>query len=238
MFQNRTNWLFTIAVCFFSSALFGQDLEKDMAEIADKMKASTSVSIDVDIKMYSNKGGSLIYKGNASLSKSQESMKSVLGEMEFINTPKYEVRVDHEERAVLIFKKEKPSESNMPKSEQVDFDVEALRKLIENEESTSNKPEVKLISTTGEIKKYSIKGSPGISELIVELNSVKKKIVTVRLEYGDGNSKGQYVVLSYNLFVYDTDVSSDFNLANYFTEKDNNYVLSSKLKGYHLYTEL
>ncbi|MCJ8289340.1 MAG: hypothetical protein HRT58_22020 [Crocinitomicaceae bacterium] len=209
-----------------------------MAEIAEAMKTASSISIGVDIKMYSKKGGGLIYKSNASLIKSEESTKSVLAEMEFVNTPLYEVRVDHEERAVLIFKKEKPSDTNLPETEQVEFDVEALKKLIESEESTTKKPTIKLVSSVGGIKKYSIKGSPGISELILELDLTNKKIKSVLIEYGDASSKGQYVVLRYSTFTYNTDVTSVFNLTNYFTEKDNNYVLSPKLKGYHIYTEL
>lgn len=238
MFLNRVKLFFVTGFCLISILSFGQDLEKDMAEIAEAMKTASSISIGVDIKMYSKKGGGLIYKSNASLIKSEESTKSVLAEMEFVNTPLYEVRVDHEERAVLIFKKEKPSDTNLPETEQVEFDVEALKKLIESEESTTKKPTIKLVSSVGGIKKYSIKGSPGISELILELDLTNKKIKSVLIEYGDASSKGQYVVLRYSTFTYNTDVTSVFNLTNYFTEKDNNYVLSPKLKGYHIYTEL
>lgn len=238
MFQNKLRSILAASLCFISASVIGQNLEKDMTEIAEAMKTASSLSVGVDIQMYSKKGGSLIYRGNASLAKSKESTKSVLAEMEFVNTPSYELRVDHEEKAVLIFKKETPSDSNLPKSEKVDFDVDALRKLMEGEES-SKKPTIKLISSSGGIKKYSIKGSSGISEMIVDLDITNKKIKSVIIEYqNDGGSNGQYLVLNYSKFDYNTDVSSAFDLTNYFTEKDNNYVLSQKLKGYHIYTEL
>lgn len=239
MFRNS---MYTVALgaffSLFSLSVLGQDLEKDMAEIGKKMEEASSISIAVDVKVFSKKGGNTVYSGNAALIKSGTNVKSVLGEMEFVNTPSYEVRVDHEEKGVLIFKKESATDSKVPKSEKVDFDVEALKKLIESEEGSQKKPTIKLVSSAGGLKKYSITGTPGVLEVVMELDMNAKKITTVRFEYGDANSKGQYVVLSYTKFAYDTDVSSAFVLTNYFTETGNTYTLSSKLKGYHIYTDL
>lgn len=239
MFRKTKRYrIFIGFILFVPLSSFSQDLEKDMAEIGDKMESATSVSMEVDVKVYSSKGGTIVYSSGASLIKSENSTKSVLGEMEFINTPEYEVRVDHEDKAILIFKKLAPSDSKVPKTEQVEFDMEVLKKLIESEEGSQKKPIIKLLSSSGGIKKYSISGTPGIVETVLELDLTNKKIRSVRMEYGSDNSKGQFVVLNYSKFVYDADVSTSFNLANYFTESDKTYILSNKLKGYHIYTEL
>lgn len=220
-----------------STVSFAQDFEKDMTEIGERMENSSTVSISVDVKMYSKKGGRIIYAGSAGMIKSNESTKSVLGEMEFISTPEYELRVDHEEKELLIFKKKAPSDTKIEEREQVEFDVEALKKLIESDQAGQKKPVVKLISRAAGIRTYSISGSVGIVEVILELDMNAKKINSVKYEYGDASSKGQYVILIYTKFLFDSDVSSDFDLTNYFTETDSKYVLASKLNGYYIYTE-
>lgn len=237
MFQNSIK-LILIAFCFLFSPIFGQDLEKDLTEIGKIMEAASSVSISVDVRMYSSKGGSSRYSGNAKMIRSGESIKSVLGEMEYINTPTFEVRVDHEEKEVLIFKKARvDSNSTSPKHEEVEFDIEALKKLMESE-GDQIKPTVKLVSSSAGIKKYSITGVQGVKESVIELDMNTKKLVSVRYEYGSGSEKGQYVVLNYTKFKYNSDVSSVFNLSKYFTENEGLFVLAPSFKGYNMFTEI
>lgn len=239
MFQSKkikTRYILGI-FCLFSLPTLAQDLEKDLTEIGQKMEASTSVSIVVDVKMYARKGGSIVYTGNAKMIKSNESTKSVLGEMEYINTPTFEVRVDHEEKGVLIHRKEVADPSaKATKWEDVEFDIEALKKIMESQ-GKSSKPTIKLVSSSNGTKKYSITGTEGISESVIELDMNTKKLVSVRYEYGTGSDNGQYVVLNYSKFTYNSDVSSAFDLSKYFTENESTFVLAPDLKGYYIYTE-
>ena len=222
-----------VTIAFFVGTLCSaQDLQKDFATIGEKMESASSISIAVDVKMYSSKGGSLGYSSKASSMKMGEYSKSVLGELEFINTPKFELKLDHEERAILIYKRDTTSTSFRELSLE-DFDVKKLQKFFEKNQSQPT-TEVKLVSAASGVKTYSITGAKGIKEMRVVLNMTSKKISKITYEY-DGS--GQYVVLTYSGFDYDKDLSSHFNLDSYFKEVGGKYVLTDKLKNYHLYTE-
>lgn len=169
-------------VCIASSFAFGQDLKQDMAEIGEKMENASTVAITVDVKMYNKKGGSTIYAGKAGIVKSEESTKSTLGEMEFISTPEFELRVDHEERELLIFKKQAPSDTKIQEGETMELDVEALKKLIESDQESQKKPKITLKSNVSGVKTYSITEIEGMAEVILVIDMNSKKVKTVKFE--------------------------------------------------------
>jgi len=232
MFQKNS---ITLITSFFL-AFFGlsQDLEKDFEQIVQKMDSARSIMIDVSVKAYNRKGGQAIYSTKASVIKMEESSKSILGELEILMTPEYDLKIDHEEKAILILKKQDVSKQDLPNFD--DLDMKKLRKYFESDESDV-KPKIKLISNEGGIKKYSITNVPDIFEMQIHLNSKTNKLLKLSYEYGNSNSKGQYVVLNYSKFDYDLDQSKEFDLTNYFTIDGGEYVLNKRLVGYKIFTE-
>lgn len=228
--------LYSIAFVLLSFLSFGQDLKTDFQSIANRMESAKSVMINVDVKMHSRKGGTPIYSSKASVSKMGTSSKNVLGEMEFITTSSYELKLDHEERAVLIFEKTGNSTQESSPKQTVDFDISELQKFLEENESKSS-TKTKLISNANGRRLYSITGVPDISEMTIELDVNTKKIIKITYEYGTSSKKGQYVVLKYEKFQYDLDLTAHFDLTKYFSIENDAYVLNSSLKGYHIYTE-
>ena len=218
----------------FSSLGFSQSLEEDFERIVSKMDSASSVSINVSVRAYSQKGGQVIYSTKASVAKSGDKTMNILGEMEIISTPKYDLKIDHEERAVLILEKDTLTKISMP--ELSDLDIKKLRKYFDKNE-TKIAPKIRLISSANGIKKYAITELPELVEMQIHLNSRTNKLVKITYEYGNASSKGQYVVLTYSKFQYDSNLDSIFDLTNYFTTENNKYVLNDRLKGYKTYTE-
>ena len=221
-----------IAIC---SPLMGvsQNLEQDFDEIVRHMTDAKSVSIEVAVEMYNRKGGKVAYSAKAALDKLGENGRTVLAEMEYIRTEDYILKIDKEEKAMLILKKENlkvPENIEMP-----DIDVEKLKKALIPKSTDAQS--VKLISSQNGRKKYSVRGLKGMKEIVVELDLNKKTIVSVRYEYGSENLAGQYVVLKYEKFAYNTNLANKFDLTSYFKIENNKYVLSPVFKGYKIYTE-
>lgn len=211
-----------------------QDLEKDFDRVVREMDSAHSVRIEVTVKAYNQKGGQAVYSSKASVTKMGESSKSVLGELEILITSSYGVKIDHEEKAILIVKKEGAVIQNQPNLD--DLDLKKLKKYFEDGNSTV-KPSVKLLSNESGVKKYGITNIPDLLEMQIHLNSKTNKLLKVSYEYGSSSSKGQYVVLDYTKFDYNSDQSKEFDLKNYFTIDGENYVLNSRLKGYKIFTE-
>ena len=235
MYLNRINTI--LLFCFLSWTAFGQsDLERiqtDFQQIINKMDSSQSVSINVDAKVYNKVGGTLISATKAKRSEDKNHSKVVLGELEIIETPKYSVRVDHEEHAILVVAKQSPKKGTS--GESVDLDFKELLKLIKSQDSPS-KPVVKMVSNSGGIRKYKITGLSGLKSTEMEVNMNNLTIYRIAFEYGAVNEPGQFVQLIYDI-KYNIDVTTVFSLSNYFTVKNNELVLSPQLKGYKLYTE-
>ncbi len=213
---------------------FGQNLESDLQKISESMESAKSVAINVQVSSYSSKGGSLIYSAEASAMKMDRSMKNVLAEIETISTPYYELKIDHEERAILIL--EKDSTESIQEINLSDFDVRKLKKYFENDQSEYSKT-VKLVSNSNGKKTYSITGIEGMREVLISLDANSNKIIQITYEYGSNSQKGQYTVLDYTKFVYNKDLSASFDLNTYFSEVNGQYVLVDKLKGYQIFTE-
>lgn len=237
LWNNRTYFL----VFSFLLSLYGwsQDLKADMSVITEKMKASETLLLEVEAKMYNTKGGAMIFQSSAEMMKDGTKMKSKLGEMEFLITDDYEIRIDNEEKSMLILDKSKERKSILPQSKsdlkKFEDDIKEIEKLFSENE---NKVSIALLSSSGGIKKYSITGIEGIKEVVINLDLNKKSIKSISYEYGSASEKGQYVVVVYSRFEYDATLGSEFNLSGIFTKNQDNYILQGKYKNYHLFTEL
>jgi len=232
MFQKIS---FITLFILFSFTLIGQDLTKDFEEIISKMETSKSVSIQVNVKMYGSKGGSLIYTSHASVDKMGEDYINVLSEMVFISTNDYSLKIDHEEKAVLIINKKN---IETPKDEEKisEYDVKRLRDfLITNQNKVIYT--ISLLSNSSGIKTYSISGVRGMKEMLITLDMNNKTIKKVCYEYDSRESNSRYIELEYHKFIYDVNLSQKFDLSSYFRIENNKYVLSTALQGYNLYTE-
>jgi hypothetical protein len=232
MYQ-KINLIVIIVLCSFVG--YTQNLNDHLKEIVSKMDSSKSVSLEIDVKMYSKKGSSLVYSSNAAVYKSGVKTKNVLSEMEYVDLGKHTVRIDHEEKAVLIQEKQSISPEQLA-SMRDQIDVKELQKLLKKQSSGSNSI-VKLKSSTAGIRIYSITGVSEMKEVIIELDIDKSSIRKISYEYGDSKEPGQYIVLDYTKFDFDHDLSSEFEMTKYFTIENNIYKLSPALAGYILYTE-
>lgn len=233
MLQNRSSVIFALVCCILVNYTYSQNIHKDIELISEKMETSTSVNLEVDVKVYSKKGGELIYSSKASAFKMGEAQsKTVLADMEFIQTTDFELKIDHDEKAILIFNKK---HTNSSKNESFEFDLNKLKDLFNTNENKS--PSVKLLSNVSNIKKYSITGIPGTKEILITLDVSHLKIISVIYEYGTAKEPGQYILLNYTKFDFNTDLSSHFDLKKYFSIVSGEYVLNAKFKDYHLYTE-
>lgn len=213
---------------------FSQDLEKDLKAIGDKMASSNSVMINVNVAVRTEKGGSAVYKAKASLHKQGEGTKSVLDEMEFLRLEKYDIRVDHEEKMILIYDRKKGASSmNL---ESMDIDVKALKKLLDTDETTKS-PTIKLLSNANNIKKYSVTGVDGFNEVQIVLDMNKLAIMSISYEYEATDLGGQFVQLEYTSFVYDSDLSQELSTTKYFSLNGGAIELTERFKDYTLYTE-
>ena len=217
---------------FISLSSFGQDLKADFTIISQALDSANSVSMKVVAKTYSSNGGKLLSSTNASIDVSGKKNKNVLGELEFINTEKYFIRIDHEEKAILILKLEKTKKKQKTKS--MEIDVEALKKFLEP--STEKKPTIKLVSNYNGAKSYAITGIDGMVEMKIDLNVTTKSISKISYEYG-ASGGSRFVLVEYQKFEYDHIDKNTFDLTRYFTIDNNSYKLSELLKGYKIYTE-
>lgn len=235
MFQ-RISITFIITVCL---GFYGctQSLEQDFESIMRQMETASSVSINVSVKVYAQKGGSVVHSTTASVEKNGKNVKSVLGELEIITTPEYDLKIDHEEKAVLILKRDSVKSETL--TELGELDLKKLKKFFEENATSADdsKPEIKLLSNANGEKKYAISNIQGVVEMQVHLNTNKNKLQKITYEYGNSGSKGQYVVLNYSKFQYNVDQTSTFDLTKYFTVKNGKYVLSAQLEEYKIYTE-
>lgn len=200
------------------------------------MDSARSVAIDVNVTMFSSKNGSKVYATGASIYKMQNSYRNVLGEIETIITPDYDIRIDHEDQAVLILDKAKTDK--LEKEFNFNVDLEKIKEYFDTVKRKDRSLTVELISNINNLKKYSVKGIDGFKSFEVELDMSNKSIRAVKFEYTNESYSGQYVVINYTKFEYNKDLAKYFKLSNYFTVQNNKYILNENFKGYQLYTEL
>lgn len=229
-------WLLLL-VCVSGKVAAQDELSKDLDRIVAHMDSLSSMSIEASVKVYGRKGGSIIYSTNAAVYRNAGGSLTKLGDQEYFIGKNYDVTVDHDEKAVLILKKE-PNKPGKANKQSVDFDAAALKKLLEPGEKESAR-KVKLVSNQNGKKTYSISGVPGMKEVRMVVNMTELSIESVTYEYAEeSENKGQYVSVVYTRFKKDADVSALLQSSNYFSESGGSYVLVPRLKHYKIYTEL
>ena len=232
----KINLLLTIS-WLFASFSFGQDaqveLQAEMERIQQKMDTVNTVSIRVEANVYSKRGGSKVSSVSASRYQRGDEYFTDLAGLSVLETKNFAMRLDHEERSILVLKKEKPKKKL--KTETIDLDISALNKMMETE--SESKMKVSMVSANGNLKKYRVTGMSGIISMEITLNVDTSTIVAVNFEYGTVSSPGQFIELSYEMS-YNQNVDEQLNTTNYFTEENGEFVVSSNLSNYNLYTEL
>lgn len=220
---------------FAVSTASGQDLDADLKLIADAIESAKSVAIEAEVHMYSRKNGPKVYTAGGALYKSGQSVLNTIGGYKSLQTSKYYVQVDEEERIMLVLDRSKTDralEKKMP-----EMDVRELRKLYAEKDSESN-IKITLVSASDGRKKYKISGVSGVVEVEIELDITKKALVMVSYSYDNELYSGQYVVVNYSKFLYDSDLESHFNPQNYFVVQNSKIIPAKKYTGYKIYTEL
>lgn len=239
MYQSRTRILSVLVFVLFTFCAASQDakdkMNTDFESIANRVDSSSSVSIKVQANIYSLRGGSKISSTTASRFQRDEEYVTQLAELEIIETKKFAVRVDHEEKSLLVLEKQKSGKKIDTGAEQLD--LSALKKFLEENEKQAVKPQVQLVSESSSIRKYRITKVSGFIAIEIEVDFSKVALRNVSFEYGSINDPGQFVDLDYTMH-YNTNVDSEFDLAKYFNKKNGEITLSTKLTGYKLYTEL
>ncbi len=201
------------------------------------MLKSSTIAMDIDVKVFDKKGGRLIYSTNAAMRKSDGNSFSILGEMEFIVTKEYDIQIDNEEKAILISKRDAQSKQLESINEQLKtLDVGTLKKLLQTDDELTAF-DVNIVSDNDGMREYLVLNKKTKARTSILLDTHKNIIKSIKYEFNAETSSTQYVVLNYTKFDYDTDVSTHFDLKKYFSIVSGEYVLNAKFKDYHLYTE-
>lgn len=232
MYQKISHLLLFLLIAGTS---FAQSLEKDLDAIATKMKESNSIALSVNVSVYTHKGGSKVYGAKASMQRMGKNTRNVLAELETIHTEAYDVKLDHEEKMVLILDEETRPESM--DADQMGFDIKALKKLMAKDEEATPSSKVQLLRSEGSEKTYKISGTQGLDFAEITIDTAGYKIKKVIYKYGSASEGGNYVVLNYSQFDYDKDISSVFELTNLFQKEEGRYALKGAIKDYTLFTE-
>lgn len=239
MFQKVINSI--LFVFFIGLSSFGQNLDKDVQEIIQNLDSASSVSIKVKVDVYSRKGGAKTFSTTASMQRQKNSFLNILAKQENFENAKYQVSIDHEEKKVLILKKEATAKARAIK-EDFENELKKLQKMLEKQDKGENVKDskvVKLVSNVSGVRKYSITNIAEYKEISIVLDLNAKVIKSITYEYSEKSEmKGQYVVLDYSEFKIGGDLSKLLTPSNYFTEANGKYTLVSSLKNYKIYTEL
>ncbi|GEM_PF-5457122 len=237
MFQKVINVF--ILFYFSCSITFGQDLTKDLEQIVKNLDSTVSVSIKVNIDVYSRKGGSKTYSSFASMQHQKNSSLNVLAEQVNFENESYQVSVDNEEKSILIIKKTQKKEEKINKQKLAE-DIKKLQKsLFDDEDKVKDTKVVKIVSNSAGVRKYSITKIKDLKEIILVVDMNTNTIKSISYEYtNESEMKGQYILLDYTEFKTGLDLSSQLSTSKYFTESKGTYVLAPAYKTYKLFTEL
>jgi hypothetical protein len=217
-----------LMVCFLSLGVFSQNLNDDLKKIVQHLDSATSVSMSVDVKLYSKKGGDLVYTTKASLDRKGKASLTILGDVEVFDNEDYRVDIDHDEKMVMITPKKEILQKT---KKEMQFDVSDLAKWFED--GSSNK-KTTLVSNTSGIRVYSITGANDFEEVLITLDMNQKSIKHVHYAYSkESEYKGQFIELNYTKFKLNS-VDKELKTSSYFTLKSGVYSLSTRLKSYQL----
>ncbi len=224
-------YLFLFACLFLLSFTGnGQSLSDDLKAISGYLDSAKSVSLQVDIHVYSSRGGSEIYDASASVDRKGAASVTVLGDVEIYEDATWRVDVNHTEKFVAVIKKEAIQKAG--KTAGVQFDVRELMKLLGD--GSAKAPAIKLVSDAAGVRTYELTGIESLKEVRIVLDMNKKNIRSVTYEYAsESDSKGQYIELSYTRFTVN-ETGKTLRASDYFTVSSKQYQLTARFKGYQL----
>src|SRR3989344_231445 len=198
--------LLTLLLVFSLHSLvaYNQNLNDDLKKVVGHLDSAASVSLSVDVKLYTKKGGELMYSTKASIDRKGKSSVTVLGDVEIFNNDDFRVDIDHEEKMMMITTKK-----------------EIIKKT-------------KLVSNTSGVRVYSITGVEGFEEVLVTLDMNQKSIKHIHYAYAkDSEYNGRFVELNYTKVKLNS-VDKELNIASYFTLKSGVYTLGSRFTTYQM----
>ncbi len=239
MYLNNKN--IGLLLCLvLSFSLFSQDLTSDLNEINKRIERSKQTELVTEVKTYSKRGANVIYNTKAAFYRNGDSTVTILAEMQFLEVGKYQVRIDEEEKSILIYDKTQnekySSELSISRKE-----VESIRntlKSLEKQLGNKNSTKFTLVNDKNDIRVYSAINIPGLREARISINHKKHTLVAISYEYGSSDEPGNFVEVKYSKFSYSIGNEEIFNLDNIFIISKGKYILSHKYKDFNLFTEL
>ncbi|ASS47985.1 MAG: hypothetical protein A3D31_01160 [Candidatus Fluviicola riflensis] len=217
-----------LVVSLHSLVAYNQNLNDDLKKVVGHLDSAASVSLSVDVKLYTKKGGELMYSTKASIDRKGKSSVTVLGDVEIFNNDDFRVDIDHEEKMMMITPKKEIIKKT---KKEMQFDISDLAKWFEDEGSSSK---TTLVSNTSGIRVYSITGVEGFEEVLVTLDMNQKSIKHIHYAYAkDSEYNGRFVELNYTKFKLNS-VDKELNIASYFTLKSGVYTLGSRFTTYQM----
>lgn len=239
MYLNNKNIL-AFLFAMSSLVLFSQDLTSDLENISKRLEKSNETQLVTEVKTYTKRGGTLIYNTKAELYRKGDSTATTLGDIQFLEVGKYHIRIDEEEKAILIHDKSQ----NTSDHQEISFskkDLKSIKETLEalqNQQNSSNKIKYALVQDKNEIRTYASTNTPGLKEVRIAINHKKNTLVSITYEYGNDDEEGNFVEINYSTFSYSIGNEKVFDLEQIFTISGGKYKLSPKYQHYHLYTEL
>lgn len=210
----------------------GQDLQKDLTAIVSSLDSASSVSIRTSVSVYDHKGGKKLYGAQASLQRNKTAVLSILDDIENYENQDYSVSVDHDDKVMMVAKKDKPKIKAEDLSK---ADLKKIQKLLSEERGNAPKPQIKMVSDKEGIRTYAVSGLSGISAMEMTLDMKVLAIQEITYTYSSA-SGGQYIEIQYKEFKKGADLSSTLRQGRYFTLKNGKYVLSQPYTSYELQT--
>src|SRR3989338_5886275 len=115
-----------LVVSLHSLVAYNQNLNDDLKKVVGHLDSAASVSLSVDVKLYTKKGGELMYSTKASIDRKGKSSVTVLGDVEIFNNDDFRVDIDHEEKMMMITPKKEIIKKT---KKEMQFDISDLAKL-------------------------------------------------------------------------------------------------------------
>lgn len=230
---NRITGLLTILwLTTFATIAQEEAFMKDIESVSDRISNSSTVAMEIRVKVTDLTSNTAIYNAQASLYKDTVSSLHILGEQEYLRTPGYFVNLDREDKMIMVADVNKIGE-NAPQLSKAD--IKELLKLLKPVDEKSTNRKVVITGKSNNVTTYKITGLEGYKSISMAIDGEMNTIKWIELTY-DGAD--QLVRLDYTRFEYNKDVSAKLSTSNYFSLENNSIVLSQKYNGYKLFTEL
>ncbi len=235
MFRTKLQSAVLLFFLILNNQSFSQKLEDDLKAIGKSLDSASSIVIVAKVDVYNRKGGSLIFKTDASIKRSGKASITVMADQECYSNESYLMSIDHEEKKVEVLARKNDKQDQ---SQKLNIDLKELEKLFEKQDQ-EDLPIAKLVSESNGNRTYVVTNVSGIKEIKISLNTTKGTLNSISYEYSETSEyKGQYILVTYSKFDKNTDVSTSLKQSNFFTLSNGKVTLNTRLKAYTLYTEL